>query len=72
MLGRNSAQAAEQKNQRWLRLSRRWLATRSVVDRYLISYQALLYKIRQFNLDASPSSRSRAAAPPMVPVGIEN
>src|SRR6202451_2859585 len=35
-----------------------------------ISYKALLYKIRQFNLDAGRTSRSRAAAaPPMAPVG---
>ncbi len=38
-----------------------------------ISYKALLYKIRQFNLDAGRGSRSRAAAvaPPLVPVGKE-
>jgi DNA-binding NtrC family response regulator len=42
-----------------------------------ISYKALLYKIRQFNLDAGRSSRSRAAAPAaapapaMVPAGKE-
>ena len=36
-----------------------------------ISYKALLYKIRQFNLDAGRVSRSRAKAPqpPMTPVG---
>src|SRR3984957_4737364 len=35
-----------------------------------ISYKALLYKIRQFNLDAGRTSRSRAAAaPPVAPVG---
>jgi two-component system response regulator AtoC len=41
-----------------------------------ISYKALLYKIRQFNLDTGRPSRSRAATPattpaatPMVPVG---
>ena len=37
-----------------------------------ISYKALLYKIRQFNLDAGRSSRSRAAAPPLAAVGKEN
>jgi two-component system response regulator AtoC len=37
-----------------------------------ISYKALLYKIRQFNLDAGRSSRTRVAAPPpMAPVGKE-
>jgi len=38
-----------------------------------ISYKALLYKIRQFNLDAGRASRVRVAAPapPMVPVGKE-
>jgi two-component system response regulator AtoC len=35
-----------------------------------ISYKALLYKIRQFNLDAGRGSRSHAA-PPMTPVGKE-
>ncbi len=35
-----------------------------------ISYKALLYKIRQFNLDAGRGSRSRAV-PPMTPVGKE-
>src|ERR1700688_2256855 len=34
-----------------------------------ISYKALLYKMRQFNLDAGRTSRSRAAAPPMAPLG---
>ena len=33
-----------------------------------ISYKALLYKIRQFNLDAGRSSRTRTAAPSMTPV----
>ena len=38
-----------------------------------ISYKALLYKIRQFNLDAGRASRSRGpAAPPMAPVGKES
>jgi len=40
-----------------------------------ISYKALLYKIRQFNLDAGRGARSRAAAaaaPPLVPVGKES
>lgn len=32
-----------------------------------ISYKALLYKIRQFNLDAGRGSRSRAATPPLEP-----
>jgi len=37
-----------------------------------ISYKALLYKIRQFNLDAGRGSRSRTPAPPpLVPVGKE-
>jgi DNA-binding NtrC family response regulator len=35
-----------------------------------ISYKALLYKIRQFNLDSGRPSRSRTV-PPMVPVGKE-
>ncbi len=39
-----------------------------------ISYKALLYKIRQFNLDSGRTRRTRtatpaAAAPPLVPVG---
>jgi two-component system response regulator AtoC len=35
-----------------------------------ISYKALLYKIRQFNLDAGRAPRSRAATPPpLAPVG---
>src|SRR5579862_3163552 len=34
-----------------------------------ISYKALLYKIRQFNLDSGRTSRSRAAAPPLAPAG---
>jgi two-component system, NtrC family, response regulator AtoC len=34
-----------------------------------ISYKALLYKIRQFNLDAGRGSRSRAATPPLEPAG---
>src|SRR6266581_4927578 len=41
-----------------------------------ISYKALLYKIRQFNLDAGRGSRSQATPPttppPLVPVGKEN
>ncbi len=38
-----------------------------------ISYKALLYKIRQFNLDAGRGSRSRGtAAAPMAPVGKES
>jgi two-component system response regulator AtoC len=37
-----------------------------------ISYKALLYKIRQFNLDTGRAPRTRAAAPPMMaPVGKE-
>src|SRR5438309_1732529 len=36
-----------------------------------ISYKALLYKIRQFNLDAGRGSRSRTA-PPLAPVGKED
>ena len=37
-----------------------------------ISYKALLYKIRQFNLDTGRAPRTRAAAPPvMAPVGKE-
>src|ERR1700689_4308396 len=36
-----------------------------------ISYKALLYKVRQFNLDAGRGSRSRAATPPLAPVGKE-
>jgi two-component system, NtrC family, response regulator AtoC len=34
-----------------------------------ISYKALLYKIRQFNLDAGRASRTRVAAPPVAKVG---
>jgi two-component system response regulator AtoC len=34
-----------------------------------ISYKALLYKIRQFNLDGGRSSRSRSTAAPLTPVG---
>jgi two-component system response regulator AtoC len=35
-----------------------------------ISYKALLYKIRQFNLDSGRTRRTRTApAPPLVPVG---
>lgn len=39
-----------------------------------ISYKALLYKIRQFNLDAGRGSRSQAvaAAAPLAPVGKES
>jgi two-component system response regulator AtoC len=41
-----------------------------------ISYKALLYKIRQFNLDAGRGSRSQATPPttppPLAPVGKEN
>ncbi len=37
-----------------------------------ISYKALLYKVRQFNLDAGRSSRSHVPASPMVPVGKED
>ena len=33
-----------------------------------ISYKALLYKIRQFNLDAGRVSRSRSKTAPMAPV----
>src|ERR1700686_5104575 len=36
-----------------------------------ISYKALLYKIRQFNLDAGRGSRSQAAATPLAPVSKE-
>ena len=37
-----------------------------------ISYKALLYKIRQFNLDAGRGSRARVAAPPaLAPAGKE-
>jgi two-component system response regulator AtoC len=37
-----------------------------------ISYKALLYKIRQFNLDTGRAPRTRAATPPvMAPVGKE-
>jgi len=35
-----------------------------------ISYKALLYKIRQFNLDAGRGSRAQAA-PPLAPVAKE-
>jgi DNA-binding NtrC family response regulator len=35
-----------------------------------ISYKALLYKIRQFNLDSGRTRRARTA-PPLVPVGKE-
>jgi two-component system response regulator AtoC len=37
-----------------------------------ISYKALLYKIRQFNLDAGRGSRSRSAAAPLSAVGKED
>ncbi len=37
-----------------------------------ISYKALLYKIRQFNLDAGRGARSQAAPRPLVPVGKES
>jgi two-component system response regulator AtoC len=40
-----------------------------------ISYKALLYKIRQFNLDSGRGSRSQtqpAALPPLAPVGKES
>jgi two-component system response regulator AtoC len=37
-----------------------------------ISYKALLYKIRQFNLDAGRGSRSQAASRPLVPAGKES
>lgn len=36
-----------------------------------ISYKALLYKIRQFNLDAGRGSRSQQAATPLAPVSKE-
>jgi two-component system, NtrC family, response regulator AtoC len=36
-----------------------------------ISYKALLYKIRQFNLDSGRGSRTQAT-PPLAPVGKEN
>jgi len=36
-----------------------------------ISYKALLYKIRQFNLDAGRGGRSHAVAAPLAPVGKE-
>jgi two-component system response regulator AtoC len=36
-----------------------------------ISYKALLYKIRQFNLDAGRSARTQTA-PPLAPVGKES
>jgi len=36
-----------------------------------ISYKALLYKIRQFNLDAGRGSRSQSAATPLAPVSKE-
>jgi two-component system response regulator AtoC len=36
-----------------------------------ISYKALLYKIRQFNLDAGRGSRSQPAATPLAPVSKE-
>jgi two-component system response regulator AtoC len=36
-----------------------------------ISYKALLYKIRQFNLDSGRGSRTQAAAAPLAPVGKE-
>jgi two-component system response regulator AtoC len=36
-----------------------------------ISYKALLYKIRQFNLDAGRGGRSRALTTPLTPVGKE-
>jgi two-component system, NtrC family, response regulator AtoC len=34
-----------------------------------ISYKALLYKIRQFNLDAGRGSRAHATTPPLAPAG---
>jgi two-component system response regulator AtoC len=37
-----------------------------------ISYKALLYKIRQFNLDAGRGSRSQTAPPPLAPVGKQS
>jgi two-component system response regulator AtoC len=38
-----------------------------------ISYKALLYKIRQFNLDAGRGSRTRSPAPPaLAPAGKED
>src|ERR1700756_5555272 len=37
-----------------------------------ISYKALLYKMRQFNLDAGRGSRSQAASRPLVPAGKES
>jgi two-component system response regulator AtoC len=38
-----------------------------------ISYKALLYKIRQFNLDAGRGSRTRSVAPPaLAPAGKED
>jgi two-component system response regulator AtoC len=36
-----------------------------------ISYKALLYKIRQFNLDSGRGSRSQSAATPLAPVSKE-